>query len=327
LNGGLRTGLIFAWWGALISGCSVAVPAPPGDYSHWNWPVTQRTTGGLCVWRSYWVHVPPAAEAADPLPLVLNFHPAFNNGLLQSLYSGMNRKADAEGFVVVYPDSLGFLWNVGEADARWGLMRLKADVDVEFVRILLDTLHQKLRIDPTRVYATGFSSGAAMSVRLACASAKGQLGVHKIAAIAPVSGGPMPESGDFQEAYQCAALREDPVPMRMIVSNHDKTLAWLLEVSVEDASKRLRELATDYALANGCAEASTRRTTGRTGWGVLAETIVFSSEDRRRETILDVFGTGGQSHDGHVWPGPWFGGELKATDVVWSFFRAHRRPE
>ena len=312
----------------VVGCCSVPIPAPPGNYSHWNWPIRQQTAEGLCVWRSYLVHVPPAAEAADPLPLVLNFHAAFNNGLLQSLYSGMNRKADEEGFVVVYPDSLGCVWNVTEGETRYGILKLNWNVDdVEFVRLLLDTLQEKLRIDPRRIYATGFSSGGAMSVRLASASARGELGVHKIAAIAPVSAGPVPESGKLQEAYQCPALREDPVPMRMIISNNDKTIAGLQDVSVDDVKRRLLELAADYARANGCAESATARKTGKTGWGVLAETITFSSQDGRRETVLDIFDTGGGSNNGHIWPGPWFGGEFRATDAAWTFFSAHRRPD
>jgi hypothetical protein len=66
--------------------------------------------------------------------------------------------------------------------------------------------------------------------------------------------------------------------------------------------------------------------TWRTGWGVLVESDRYSGIDPRRDTLLDVFDTGGADRDGHVWPGPWFGGEYATTDVIWAFFAAHPRP-
>ena len=91
----------------LVPACAPGEPAPPGDYSHWNWPLQQKNSAGWWVSRSYLVHIPPQANARLPLPVVINLHPAYNNGGLQNLYSGMNAKADREGFIAIHPDSIG----------------------------------------------------------------------------------------------------------------------------------------------------------------------------------------------------------------------------
>jgi polyhydroxybutyrate depolymerase len=54
--------------------------------------------------------------------------------------------------------------------------------DVAYTRALLDDLSRRIDVDPRRVYATGFSNGAAMAHRLGCELA------DRFAAIAPVGG-------------------------------------------------------------------------------------------------------------------------------------------
>src|SRR5437016_14615506 len=67
--------------------------------------------------RAYIVHVPPRA-GAKPLPVVINLHGGGGNAENQQRYSGMDRVADREHFLVVYPDGTGRLnrrltWNAG----------------------------------------------------------------------------------------------------------------------------------------------------------------------------------------------------------------------
>jgi poly(3-hydroxybutyrate) depolymerase len=317
-------GLALLVLGFVVPACTPGEPAPPGDYSNWNWPLYQQNTAGVRVGRSYLVHIPPQAAARLPLPVVINLHPSYNNGGLQNLYSGMTSKADREGFIAIHPDSIGPSWNITpENEAEDGGIS-----DVEFIRLGLDELERHALVDPRRIYVTGFSSGAAMSGRLAAASARGELGRHKIAAIAPVSGPPWDGRSPLsvESPFVCPELGADPVPMRMIISNNDKTIALLYQATVEQVDRRLRGIAQEYAAANGIAGAPQVTRTWRTGWGVLVETARYSNGDPRRDTILDVFDTGGADRDGHVWPGAWFGGEYRTTDVIWSFFASHPRP-
>ena len=76
-------------------------------------------------------------------------------------------------FIAVYPNSASNLWDSGTGDTA---------VDLTFISRLLDQLTSDFRIDQTRIFAAGLSSGAMMAYRLAC-----QLS-DRIVAIASVAG-------------------------------------------------------------------------------------------------------------------------------------------
>jgi polyhydroxybutyrate depolymerase len=100
----------------------------------------------------------------------------------------MDRTADAQGFIVAYPQAAialgaGFAWNVpGQTLVGGGAVPADAPDDVAFLGTTVTTLAQAYPIDTRRVYATGMSGGARMSSQLGCDLS----GV--VAAIAPVAG-------------------------------------------------------------------------------------------------------------------------------------------
>ncbi len=134
--------------------------------------------------RSYWVHVPPTVDLAAPTPVVLAFHGGASSGRALARSSGLSEKADAAGFVVVYPNGTGdrdqlFTWNAGTC---CGYAHAQQVDDVAFVMALLDELAATMHVDPARVFATGLSNGAMLAYRLASEHAE------RFAAIAPVAG-------------------------------------------------------------------------------------------------------------------------------------------
>ena len=138
--------------------------------------------GGLT--RSYLVHVPAGYNGTSPLPLVLAFHGGSGDSESMRTQSGLDTTSDQNGFLVVYPDGTGDYhskyWDAGIT----GVSAVTNHVDdVGFVNALLNALPLTYNIDPTRVYATGFSNGAMMTYLLAEQLA------NRITAIAPVSGG------------------------------------------------------------------------------------------------------------------------------------------
>jgi len=128
--------------------------------------------------RSYVLHVPPSYDGGTPTPLVLNFHALTSTAPEQQFISDMGRVADAHRFVVAYPNGIENSWNAGPCTYPAGSLGID---DVGFARAVIDDLGQKGCIDLNRVYATGWSNGAALSYRLACEAA------DVIAAIAPVA--------------------------------------------------------------------------------------------------------------------------------------------
>ncbi|KAA1425709.1 alpha/beta hydrolase family esterase [Nocardioides antri] len=115
----------------------------------------------------YLLHAPPAVERGRPLPLVLVFHGSPGSPEDMARLTRFDALADDEGFLVVYPSSVG---------------------DPEEVGALLDRLTDVWPVDTRRVYAAGFSRGASTTYVLAEDLSR------RIAAFAPVSG---IQYGDF----------------------------------------------------------------------------------------------------------------------------------
>jgi polyhydroxybutyrate depolymerase len=158
------------------NGTSCSLAHTPGDET------LAISSGGLR--RTFIVHLPPS-YASHPLPVVINYHGYDNTAANMERYTGMGAEADREQFIVVFPQ--GALdtavppkpsWNAGiGAFGPTGT----AD-DVQFTRDLLGYLRKNYCSDARRVYVTGYSIGASMAYRVACALSQ------QIAALATVEG-------------------------------------------------------------------------------------------------------------------------------------------
>jgi polyhydroxybutyrate depolymerase len=130
------------------------------------------------------VHLPPGGGAG--LPLLLAFHGGGGHADQFKASAGLDRVADAAGFVVAYPNGTGPLlrrlltWNAG--DGCCGYARNNNVDDVGFAAAVVEDLARRARIDRSRVYATGHSNGAILSHRIAAERA------DLVAAVAPVAG-------------------------------------------------------------------------------------------------------------------------------------------
>src|SRR3990167_1552437 len=115
--------------------------------------------------RTYLLHIPAGFDAAKKYPLVLGFHGGNGTGEKFARQTGFKEKADAEGFIAVFPDGIENNWN----DGRGTTDAEKQGVDdIKFLRSLVGRLQEKLPIDAKRIYATGVSNGGIFSHRLAC---------------------------------------------------------------------------------------------------------------------------------------------------------------
>ncbi len=79
---------------------------------------------------------------------------------------GWDGQADADRFVVAYPDGVGHAWNVGGGCC--GTPGRDQIDDVAFLTQMVTTIGHEVPIDPARIYATGISNGGLMAYRLAC---------------------------------------------------------------------------------------------------------------------------------------------------------------
>lgn len=132
--------------------------------------------------RSYLINLPLDYYSGDNFSLVIALHGGGGSAAQFESSSLLTQKANAAGFVVVYPNGVksdGVLkaqtWNAGTCCDYAAANNID---DVHFISQLINTLLSKYKINPRKVYATGHSNGGMMCYRLACELA------DKIAAIA-----------------------------------------------------------------------------------------------------------------------------------------------
>jgi len=126
--------------------------------------------------RRYWLHLPPAARAGQPLALVLGLHGTGGKAGFFERQSRLSRVADREGFVAAYPYARG-------RPSRWTLPGMDGPDDSAFARALIDAIRTRACVDARRVSAFGHSNGGGFAVALACDRRVG------LAAAVSVSGG------------------------------------------------------------------------------------------------------------------------------------------
>jgi polyhydroxybutyrate depolymerase len=129
--------------------------------------------------REALLYIPMDLPERGPYPLVLAFHGVYSSAESIIESTEIFGKADEEGFVVIVGRGVGGAWNAGGCCEPAQSQEVD---DVAFVRRLVELVAESGCIDMDRVYATGFSNGAAMTYRLACEAA------DLIRAVAPVGG-------------------------------------------------------------------------------------------------------------------------------------------
>lgn len=257
-----------------------------------------RTVSSGDLKRTYRLHLPPQTNAANRIPLVLNFHGRTGTGADQEYYSGFVPLSDRETFILVSPDGTGTPtgWSAGATPAG------TVD-DVRFVNDLLDTLEREFCIDTARVYATGFSNGAFMSSKLACAIP------DRVSAIAVVGGAHYAPEG-------CPAR----VPVLAIHGTSDTVVPMDGGIVRTWRYPGAKAALNEWSATNGCL-ATANETELKPG------VILKSFEGCAATTQIVVV-----DRAGHVWPGspgtnsteP--AGSFSGAEMIWSFLSAARHP-
>lgn len=121
--------------------------------------------------RFYKTHLPLGYDFSKQYPVVFVFHGGLGNPNLTEKQTGFSKKADEEGFIVVYPYGTGsfdkklLTWNTWNC---CGYADKKNINDVDFINTVLKQIKEKYIIDEKRVYAAGLSNGGMMCYLLAC---------------------------------------------------------------------------------------------------------------------------------------------------------------
>jgi polyhydroxybutyrate depolymerase len=263
--------------------------------------------------RTYVVHVPKSYDPKKPTPVVLALHGAGMNGPMMVWFSGLNKKADEAGFIVVYPSGTGtgtFLtWNAG---GFRGKMAEGRPDDVAFLGKVLDDLGGLVKVDSKRVYACGMSNGGMMCYRLAAELSE------RIAAIAPVAG--------------TIAIDESkpkrPVPVLHFHGTKDTIVP--MERGKGGANAFMKFTGVDESIQtwvklNGCEAKPKVDTLSKEGDEMKVTRKTYGGKDGADVVLILV------EEGGHTWPGmtPPVGfigksaKNISANDLMWEFFQKH----
>lgn len=266
--------------------------------------------------RDYRLFVPESLPAG-PRPLVVALHGGGGTGRQMERFGGFDELAEAEGFLVAYPDGLNRNWNDGRVGEAIDEDRKGID-DGAFIAAMIDEIAARHAVDPKRVFATGISNGGFMSHTL------GNRFPGRFAAIAPVIGGISPAVRDGFGAGAVAVL--------IIQGTEDPLVPYAGGVVAKNRGELIDtvEAAKLWAARNGCTTDSGDADMPDTDPddGCRPTRRVWSGGEAPVE-LRTIFGMG------HTWPGgsqylpaAWIGpvcGDFDATKDVWEFFKANPR--
>ena len=281
--------------------------------------------------RPYLIHVPSSYREEQPASLVFVFHGGAGTAKKIAQFTGFDELSQRRGFIVVYPQGLNGHWNDGRKEETFRKHNESVD-DVGFVVALLESLKAEYAIDPNAVFATGLSNGGMFSHRLGIEHSQ------HFAAIAPVIGG-IPEPLADREPQQPVSVlimngTEDPfvpynggpVTVRLFPLLRRRPLADRGRVISTDAAVRF------WLRHNGTAgePKTTRLADADPSDGCHVERAEWTCAGRGVSVVLYKVVGGGHTYPGgsQYLPERVIGktcGDLRATEVIWEFFAAHRR--
>ncbi len=271
--------------------------------------------------RKVLVHLPAGYDVSRPAPLVLAFHGGGGHAeyMADDEKYGLQKKADAAGFVVAFPNGYSKLpggkfatWNAGGC---CGDARDRQVDDVGFARAVVAAIQGRYSIDATRVFATGMSNGGMLSHRLACEAA------DVFRAVASVAG--------TDATAICTPSK--PISVLHIHARDDDHVLFnggagpgaFRDESKVMAFTSVPETIARWVQRDRCA-APAQRTLDKPG----AYCEVYNGCAGGASVQLCVTDTGG-----HSWPGadsvrrgkPGASQALDADDVIWRFFEQAAR--
>jgi len=265
--------------------------------------------------RTYLLHIPAHYDTIRRAPLVIVLHGHGGSAENFEKYTGMSDKADAEGFIVAYPQALG-----DPSDWHTAIDGPSKRDDIQFVREIIDLLEHKYRIDRRRIYAAGHSNGGIMTYRLASTLS------DKLAAVGVTAG----SIGMIDEKGDTLRIAPPPHPVSVIhfhgMQDHDVPYRGGPESDGPDNIVSVRNTIGFWVNVDHCNATPASRTVSND-----RNVVIDSYHSCAKGTAVELY----TIMDGaHRWPGddvPWYtfpdrdDSDIVATDVMWNFFAAHPR--
>ena len=318
-----RTGLLLL---AVLT-LTAAAPARAGTWVH-----------GIEGTRGFQLWVPTGYQADTPLPLVVALHGCFQNPSQFAGLSRLNEKADAEKFLVLYPNQATF----ANPTQCWNFMlvlnQTRGHGEPALVVGMVEQVKRHYAVDARRIYVGGVSSGAVLTgTLLACYSdvfAAGMIGagaMYKAATTISGTGFAMLFGSIYhpddrgRDAWECSGRPRHTVPVLVVHGTKDSV------VNIVNGRQATRQFlqTSDYG-DDGVANDSIRPVATQVTRAGVPGGRAYTVEDYVYGGSLVARHIEIQGMD-HAWPG----GDSRypfadpsgpdGTSIMWDFFRQHTR--
>jgi polyhydroxybutyrate depolymerase len=271
--------------------------------------------------REFILHLPKDHARLGRIPLVIALHGGGGTakGMIRLTYGRFNELADLHGFLVAYPQGLKKSWNDGRDDPISFAHKNDID-DIGFLTALIQTIIEKYKADPQRVFVTGISNGGFMSIRVSRDL------TDQVKAAAPVCAA-------IPFTTKDAHLTSPPMNILLLNGTTDPLVPYSGGYVQVLGKKRGKILSTDETIAilikkNACPDSPVTEhledKDPHDGTRVIRYEYM-NNETGKKVVLLKVV------NGGHTWPGGWqYLGEklvgktsmdINACNEIWNFFR------
>jgi len=321
--------IAFIWiWIIIFTGCTGAKTQEKNGQQNSRSPGNHNLTIQVDQTKRHYVaYVPTAYNEHRQWPVVIVFHGGGGKASSTMWDTGWPTKANQAGFIAIFPEGTppdpskpgNFrtnpqTWNDGSKRPAVRAAENKIE-DEKFVSALLSDLKLRFKVNPQRIYATGFSNGASMSFRVAREFST------QLAAIAPVSGSDWMTETIPRRAVPVLYITGTKDPLNPIHGGPIRIGAKSFGVKPDS-----RPMIARWAKLHGCPEKATITD---------VETEVKKTTYCENRSPHPVLFYSLEGH-GHHWPGgrltlpAIIAGpkttRLNATDLIWEFFKKHSNP-
>jgi polyhydroxybutyrate depolymerase len=274
--------------------------------------------------RTYVIHLPASYNSSESYPLVLVLHGGGGNAANAERMTGFSKKADEEGFIVVYPEGSGrfkrilLTWNGGFC-CEYALDH-NID-DVGFIRALIEEMNNMYSINTSMIYITGMSNGAIMAYRLGAELS------DLVAAVGPVAGS---IGGKATEDSPLWVIPDPEYPLSVISFNGvlDHRVPYDGGCPTANYTKgaycymSVNESIAFWVYHDNCSQIPDINVSES---GNIIVTSYMNGENGTEVVLYTIV------NGGHAWPGGEKGTrrgdeptqEISATDILWEFFKTH----
>ena len=156
--------------------------------------------------RTYVQYVPRNLKPNSPLLFVFHGSGGDGQGMREITGEEFDTLADANSFVVVYPDGFQTTWNDCRKGSPQPARQMNID-DKSFIDAMIEKQTADNRIDKKRIFATGWSNGGQLTYRLALERPEQFAGIASISASRPTD-----------ENLACTPT-DKPMPMAVMIIN------------------------------------------------------------------------------------------------------------